>query len=72
MAAEDYIDMCYDDLDFTEEEPVAHSCGEACDVLRRNRETGAYFIGCAKFPKCRYTRPLFFEEDFARVKERLG
>lgn len=54
MAAEDYIDINYDDLQYIDEDP--HSClarGEA--ILKQNRRTGEAFIGCTAWPSCRWS-----------------
>lgn len=32
-------------------------CGELL-VIRRVKQTGERFLGCAKWPKCTYTEPL--------------
>jgi len=67
MAAEDYIDLSYDDLwcgadpedDGSGDQQVGNACpfcgeGEAL-VLRTNRSNGNKFVGCGTWPECWYT-----------------
>jgi len=73
MSAEDYINLAdLDDLDYMSrgnEEPPPHRCDYGSEVARRNSKTGEYFIGCKKFPACRYSRDPFEPEDFVKIRK---
>ena len=57
MAAEDYIDLCYDEGSYFDEGgPHSDECeAGGHPVIRINRQTGEKFLGCSAFPKCRWT-----------------
>lgn len=72
MAAEDYIDLCWDfedvcgpsgagyGTDVSNPEDAwaeGHLSCQGHPTRRVNRQTGAPFWGCTNFPKCRHTIP---------------
>lgn len=39
-------------------------CGEGTAVIRRNKRTGWLFVGCSRFPECRWTRKTDYALDW--------
>jgi len=58
------VEQIIRNLELDEDIGIGNQIDEVCPVsgdvlvIRQNRKSGQKFIGCSKYPKCKYTKPL--------------